>query len=44
MDNTEKRKEYLRVRINQLESEVAQLENGQTAIKILLNSLYGALG
>jgi DNA polymerase elongation subunit (family B) len=28
----------------QLESEIAQLENQQMAIKILLNSLYGALG
>jgi len=43
MDNQERRKQ-LRARMLQLESEIAQLENQQMAIKILLNSLYGALG
>lgn len=38
IDLSDKQKQY------QIEKEITQLENQQMAIKILLNSLYGALG
>jgi DNA polymerase elongation subunit (family B) len=44
MDNSQERRKQLRAQLLRLESEIIQLENQQTAIKILLNSLYGALG
>jgi len=37
-------KEYQKNKTPQLEKEINRLENQQMAIKILLNSLYGALG
>ena len=36
--------EYQKTKSKELEFEINQLENNQMAIKILLNSLYGALG
>ena len=40
----EKEREYQKNKSFHLEKEINQLENQQMAIKILLNSLYGALG
>jgi len=40
----EHKKEYEKTPTRDLENKIAQLENEQMAIKILLNSLYGALG
>ena len=37
-------KDYQKNKTDQLEKEINRLENQQMAIKILLNSLYGALG
>jgi len=39
-----KKKEYERKKTKQLDMEITQLDNQQMAVKILLNSLYGALG
>ena len=39
-----KKKEYERNKTKQLDMEITQLDNQQMAVKILLNSLYGALG
>jgi DNA polymerase elongation subunit (family B) len=39
-----KRKEVIRGRLSQVKREMNQLDNKQQAVKILLNSLYGALG
>lgn len=44
MDNIEERRKLLRAQMLKLEYDIAQFENQQLAIKILLNSLYGALG
>lgn len=44
MDDLQERRNELMLELKSLESEIIQLENQQTAIKILLNSLYGALG
>lgn len=38
------RKEELQERLRVLDTEINQLNTQQHAIKILLNSLYGALG
>jgi len=38
------RKEEIQERMKQLDNKISQLDNEQMAIKILLNSLYGALG
>lgn len=40
----EAKQEYERTPTKKLENEIVQLDNGQQAIKILMNSLYGALG
>lgn len=34
----------LRGRIHELESQIARFDTEQMAVKILLNSMYGALG
>lgn len=44
MEDLKKRKEVIQERIRQLKKEADHRENGQMAVKILLNSLYGALG
>lgn len=44
MNNIQKRKEEIQERMRSLENEITVLENQQMAIKILMNSLYGALG
>tara|TARA_Y100000996_G_scaffold258170_1_gene203206 strand:- start:2039 stop:4543 length:2505 start_codon:yes stop_codon:yes gene_type:complete len=38
------KKQYEKEKTSQLDTEINQLENKQMAIKILLNSLYGAMG
>lgn len=44
MNNIEKRKEEIQERMRSLSNEIVTLENQQMSIKILMNSLYGALG
>lgn len=44
MNNIEKRKEEIQERMRALDNEIVTLENQQMSIKILMNSLYGALG
>ena len=43
-DMLDTQSEYEKTKDKSLESKINQLENNQMAIKILLNSLYGALG
>ncbi len=43
-DMLKSQSEYEKTKDKSLESKINQLENNQMAIKILLNSLYGALG
>ena len=40
----EAQREYQKTPTKRLENEIVILENSQMAIKILMNSLYGALG
>lgn len=42
--NTRKETELIQERIIQLENEIAHLDTEQMCIKILMNSMYGALG
>ena len=44
MNNIKKRKEEIQERMRILGNEINTLENQQMSIKILMNSLYGALG
>lgn len=39
-----RRKEVIQERMRRVKKDMNQLDNKQQAIKILLNSLYGALG
>lgn len=42
--NSRKEAQFIQERINQLDKDIARLETEQMCIKILMNSLYGALG
>lgn len=42
--NSRKEAQLIQERINQLDKDIARLETEQMCIKILMNSLYGALG
>lgn len=44
MNNIKNRKEEIQERMRILGNEINTLENQQMSIKILMNSLYGALG
>ena len=44
MLNNRNRKEVIQERIRELNTQINNLDNEQMAVKILLNSLYGALG
>ena len=44
MENLQKRKEVIQSRLNELDRTIAQSQNRQMAIKILMNSLFGAIG
>lgn len=42
--NTRKEAQLIQERIMQLENDIARLDTEQMCIKILMNSMYGALG
>lgn len=44
MINVQTKKDEIQERLRLLENEINTLENQQMSIKILMNSLYGALG
>lgn len=44
MESIQKRKEVIQSRIRELDNIIASERNRQMSIKILLNSLFGAIG